>query len=221
MRIQELLEMTPPYWAKGEKPPKHWRHALTSFMSLSALARDFKSLNSTIDLPSSIGESISFFQNTSTKTVIGGFESYNEESLQIDFEVVFTLRFKKKNTLLNIPNDIPSKKLIQVDKVLTSKDYANFGIASFVYAALVRSGHFILSDITQLDGGKALWQRMARLAHLSDYQIRILDDERGYLKDKNGKVISYDNSNIHEDDIWTTLLDFSGEHKLLLISPKL
>ncbi len=52
-----------------------------------------------------------------------------------------------------------------------------------------------------------------------NYKIRIIDDEIGYLK-RNGKILEYDGSNISDDEIWTTEMNFDGEHILLIMSLK-
>lgn len=214
MKLKDLLEMAP-YHSEGEKPPRHWKETFKMFLSDSALNRDF-TLIGELEVNHYLLE---FYSRNEGRTVYGGYKiknEYDEEGLK----VVFVLEFKAKPTLINYPKDVKKKHLVQVNKVNTDLDFRDFGVAMFVYQLLVKRGLIILSDITQLDGGKILWKKMARRSHLHDYKIRILDDERGFFKDKSGNIIEYDSTNLDDSQIWTTGLDFSGEHILLLMSLK-
>ena len=74
-----------------------------------------------------------------------------------------------------------------------------------------------MDHFLELCGGVNLWKKLAREAIKSGVVVRLLDDEHGYLKDKSGKVISYDSKNINDKEIWSSDLDFSKEHILLTL----
>ena len=219
MKLKDVFEMAP-YLVKGENPPTHWKKMLDVTVSKSALQRDYTFISS-LTLRHQVNgvNDVHFYRLNDGNTIHGGYfeiNEYNEERLKL----IFTLSFKSKPTLKSYPKDVDKRHLLQVSKVNTDHQFERLGIASFVYQMLVKMGIIILSDTTQFDGGKGLWDKMIRRSHLSDYEIRILDDERGYRKDKDGKIISYDGFNIGEDEIWTSDLDFSGEHTLLMIRLK-
>lgn len=218
MKLKELLEMAP-YHAKGENPPEHWKKSLDISISKSALERDYSFLSS-LDINPAIddAEILHFYMLNEGRTIHGGYfiiDEIGEERLKI----VFVLTFKANNTLKAYPKDINKKLLLQVSKVNTNSQFGRIGIASFVYQSLIQKGFIILSDTVQLDGGKALWQKMSKYSQIKDYKIRIIDDETGYLK-RNGKILEYDGSNISDDEIWTTEMNFDGEHTLLIMSLK-
>lgn len=130
--------------------------------------------------------------------------------------VIFSLRFKNKHTLVKIPKNINQNKIIQVDKVSIDKDFEGYGIASFAYSQLVKTGFIVLSDTSQFTDGRKLWEKMAKKAHLNSYEIYILDDEYGF-KEKDGKTIMYNGTNVNADEIWSSGEDYSKEHILLMM----
>lgn len=215
MKLNDLLEMSP-YNPKGEEPPKHWKETFDMFLSDNTLQRLYDHL---IDLNTTTGIEIKFYLHQNKKIVYGGIKSTNEVGDE-GVSIVFVLQFKSKPTLINYPKGVKRNKLLQVNKVNTKTEFEGQGIAMFIYQTLVKNNILILSDITKLDGGKALWKKMARRSHLHDYKIRILDNERGFLKDSKGNIIEYNNTNLDDSQIWTSGLDFSGEHLLLLMSLK-
>lgn len=216
MKIEELLEMAPPYHPKGEKPPRHWAKKNDFFISFSAIHRAYDEIGfanfTTLDLI--------FYMSKEAKTVFGGYEDTDPFTQELGFRVIFVLDFKSKLTIVNFPKQINRRKCLQVQKVHTLEKYQDRDIAQFVYQLLVSRGFTIISDTTQLDGGVGLWKKMARQAHLNDYQIHIIDDEEGFLKDGNGDLLTYNSKNIDDAIIWTHDLDFSGQHKLLVMISK-
>ncbi len=218
MKLKELLEMAP-YHAKGENPPEHWKKTLELFFSESAVQREFEELGEfDIDRNLYSVDKLKIIARKEGRMVYAVYQDINKYN-ETGWRVVFVLEFKNKPTLINYPKDINKKLLLQVNKVNTDKNYRELGLASYVYQLLIKKGFIILSDIIQLDGGKALWQKIARRSNFDNYKIRIIDDEIGYLK-RNGKILEYDGSNISDDEIWTTEMNFDGEHILLIMSLK-
>ncbi len=130
--------------------------------------------------------------------------------------VIFALRFKQKHTLVKIPKEVKSEKILQVDKVSIDSTFEGNGLASFVYASLIKRGFQVLSDTSQFTDGKMLWKKMASKAKLRDYKIFVLDDEYGFIQE-NGEPLQYDGSNIDDSKLWTTGDDLSGEHLLFIM----
>ena len=149
--------------------------------------------------------------------LVGVIKDKKEKTQEMSNLIVFSLRFKTFKTIVNYPSDIDKHKVLQVDSVYTRPEFRTFGIASYVYMLLVEKGYIVVSDSGQFDDGKQLWKKISREAKFNDYVIHIIDDEEGFLKDKSGKVISYDSSNIDDAKIWSSGMNFDGEHILLMM----
>lgn len=149
--------------------------------------------------------------------LVGTIKKKKQKTQEDSNLIVFSLRFKEHQTIVNYPEGISKDKVLQVDSVYTRSEFREFGMASLVYATLVEKGFIIVSDSAQFNDGKQLWKKISREAKFNDYVIHIIDDEEGFLKDKNGKVISYDSSNIDDAKIWSSGMSFHGEHILLMM----
>lgn len=135
-------------------------------------------------------------------------------------EIIFTLHFKKRSTLVNIPDELKGKILLQETSVGTKPEYEGQGVASFAYALLSSKGYAVLSDISHFTDGKMLWNKMAKEAHLSHYEILVLDDEYGFKKNKDGSIVRYAEKNIDSADFWTHGEDYAGYHILFVMVNK-
>lgn len=211
MKGQDLLSETP-YLHDGEYEAPEVLKSQT-FMSDATLLRD----HSPLDYYVVNAERIEFFFSKTQRVVTGVIKKKKEKTKEMSNLVVFSLRFKKEKTIVNYPNGVDQHKVLQVDSVYTDEDYRGRGISSFVYALLVEKGFIIVSDTSQFDDGKQLWKKISREAQFNDYVIHIIDDENGFVKDKSGKIISYDSSNIDDAKIWSSGMDFRGEHILLMM----
>ena len=211
MKVQELFESPPPYLHDGEYSAPEELEKPT-YYSDSSLSRMF------IYLCDEIFENIkvSFYMLDNLK-VVGVIPEKKEKTQEKSNQIVFSLRFKTYKTIINYPDDIDKSKVLQVDSVFTSKIVRGTGIASFVYAMLVERGFIVVSDTSQFEDGKQLWKKISKEAHFNDYVIHIIDDENGFVKDKSGKIIAYDSSNIDDAKIWSGGLNLEGEHILLMM----
>jgi len=215
MEIKEILTEAP-YHHKETKPKKFKGEPW--IISLSTVKRNYKVLNTeTIK-----GEEI-FYLLLNGETLAGVFikqknKTPPEDDHDVKFEIGLRLFFKKVKTLINIPNDLKDKKILQVNYVEADDAYEGAGIASKLYVELVKAGYAVISDTAQFDGGVNLWKKLAKNVVKSGVVVRLLDDdEHGYLKDKSGKVITYDAKNIDDKEIWSSDLDLSKEHILLTL----
>lgn len=163
-------------------------------------------------------EMVRFFKLKATDKVIGVVRRKKPDTKEDSNEIIFTLRFKHKHTLIKTPTELKGKKILQVDKVFTDEDFRGEGFASLVYITLAQKGFIVISDSSQFTDGKMLWKKMAREAHAKDYNVFILDDEYGFVKGEDGKVMKYDSKNIDDAKIWTKGQDFAGEHILLVMT---
>lgn len=134
-----------------------------------------------------------------------------------DYNIVFILKFKDKNTLENIPAELKNAKILQSSSVESADSVEKRDLAPFAYMVLIQDGYTILTDSAQFTGGVGLWKKLARNAELVDMQVRIIDTMHGFKK-LNGKDIVYDSKNVSDSEIWTHDWNFSGEHTLLVLS---
>jgi len=209
MKIKEVLLEMPYHHPGSMKKPDF----TTSFTSSSSLERLYEKM--LCEKHASVGTDVKFFLNKAHSKVIGVVDGVKPKTNEKTNQIIFSLQFKDKHTLVKIPNEFGTKKILQVNSVSIHGDYEGEGIASFVYASLVAAGYLVLSDTSQFDDGKMLWKKMAREAHAESYTIFVLDDEYGFQVDKSGVPIRYDAKNIDDAKIWTAGLDQSGEHILL------
>jgi hypothetical protein len=210
MKGQDLLSETP-YLHDGEYEAPEGMEKET-FYSDGSLQRMFSPLGKEVFE----NVAISFFIMDTLK-VVGVIKKKKEKTNEQSNLIVFSLRFKNTKTIMHYPDGIDQHKVLQVDSVYVKKDFRGLGISSFVYALLVEKGFIIVSDTSQFDDGKQLWKKISREAQFNDYVIHIIDDENGFVKDKSGKIISYDSSNIDDAKIWSSGMDFRGEHILLMM----
>ena len=210
MKMKEFLSEHP-VKLDGPAPIRAFK---SDIMSMSALAREYDDLGKY-----TVGdEELSIFSlKTWPQAVVAGYPTTRETDGVDALQVMFNLIFKKQHTLINVPTDIDPSKIMQVNWVNAHPTVGNKGLASYAYMLLVKRGWVIISDTAQFDGGEKLWKKLAKDAHISNMQVRIIDDELGYLKDENGDIISYDSLNIPDSAIWSSGADFSKEHVLLML----
>lgn len=125
----------------------------------------------------------------------------NKSSGEPALKIISRVMFYHPNPASKLPDDIINP--LQVSNVWTEHEYEGSGVASYMYASLVRDGFTIISDRIQYLGGKELWKKMSREAGLSDYRINIWNEDSGYIQD-HGTPIEYNTQNIDDADIWQT-----------------
>lgn len=210
MKMKEFLSEHP-VKLDGPAPQKPF---VANVMSAHALAREYDDLG-----VFKVGENELRIFGLKNKplAVVAGLPIKRASDGANAYSIQFNLIFKKQHTLVTIPSDIVDSKILQVNWVNADHIYANKGLASYVYLLLVKQGWVVISDTAQFDGGEKLWKKLANEARVNNVQVRIIDDELGYLKDENGDIISYDSLNIPDSAIWSSGADFSKEHVLLML----
>ncbi|MFP2507091.1 hypothetical protein [Buttiauxella gaviniae] len=92
--------------------------------------------------------------------------------------------------------------LLQVEGVCVDRRYQEAGLATRLYEALViNCGIILMSDNTQYEGGKALWQKIARESKV--LAVFVLDTDCGRFYPYDGIKVIYDGASIPEDKIWS------------------
>ncbi|WMY73878.1 hypothetical protein RHD99_20970 [Buttiauxella selenatireducens] len=92
--------------------------------------------------------------------------------------------------------------LLQVEGVCVERRYQEAGFATRLYEALViNCGVILMSDNTQYQGGKALWQKIARES--KELSVFVLDTDSGRFYPYDGTKVIYDGSSIPEEKIWS------------------
>jgi hypothetical protein len=137
---------------------------------------------------------------------------HNEDRKSL--KIISQISFYHPSTLSAIPEDI--KNPLQVQLVYTNPEFENRGIASYLYATIIKNGYTIISDEVQYLGGYKLWKKMANQAKLYNYKIYIWNKEDGYLKNDDGEIIEYDSTNIDDSLIWKE--NTIGRKTLMILS---
>ena len=194
MNIRDLFEM--PELRNWTQDQLEWIKDSTTSMSFKAVDRLYDSLD---EIVLKQGIPIFIFLNKAKHNCVAFIKEKNIKTNEIEFIMISSVTFYFPKPASNIPNLINP---LQVKQVWTEPRFENQGIASFMYALLVRCGYTVISDKVQYLGGKELWKKMAKEAHLNDYTITIYNEDAGYIKDQQGYVLQYNASNIDDSIIW-------------------
>jgi hypothetical protein len=208
MKISEILTETP-YHHDGVMAREKFGTSYTSDVSLERLYQELGEIKAKDDV-------VRLYLQNTKDNVIGVIKREKPDTKVETNAMIFTLRFKKRNTIDKMPAELKGHDILQVTKVSIDPSYEGVGIASLAYALLVAKGYVVISDSSQFTDGKMLWKKLAKEAKLKDYKVYILDDHYGFKK-VGGKLVEYDASNIDNADIWTKGEDLSGEHILLVM----
>lgn len=106
--------------------------------------------------------------------------------------------------------------VLQVEGVCVERRFQESGFATQLYEALVlKCGVILMSDNTQYEGGKALWQKIARNSEA--LAVFILDTDAGVFFPYDGTKTVYDGVCIPEEKIWSVHPDI-GRFGVVLIA---
>ena len=209
MKLNEILNEMP-YLIKGEYPaPKYIEE--DTFISSQSLEREYtKLVSKAID-----GVNVDFWYLKKGTSVIGVIEKKKDK---VDSNlIIFSLRFKLKNTIKNAPSELKGKIGLQVDGVFTQQDFRSRSLASIVYYSLVKKGYVIISDTGQFDGGQGLWKKLAKDSVHADYKVYVLHDSGEFIKTDAGDKKEYNGSNIPDNEIWSQGQELYGDNILLVM----
>ena len=137
-------------------------------------------------------EVFSFWLSKNKKAAIVSTKIQNSNS------IVLTVKFDNRAGL-------PVKNELQVHTVYNQQHHRNKNLAMAMYVLLARYGFTVVSDFEQFNGGKALWQKMAKESSTRNFVVRVWSDEKeDWIRDQDGTVLSYDGTNIDDADIWNS-----------------
>ncbi|MGB7803592.1 hypothetical protein [Buttiauxella sp.] len=109
--------------------------------------------------------------------------------------------------------------VLQVEDVCVDKRYQELGFATQLYETLVlKCGVVLISDNTQYEGGKALWQKVARSSKA--LSVFILDTDAGKFFPYDGTKAIYDGISIPEEKIWSVHPDHDRVGVVLIAEDK-
>lgn len=90
----------------------------------------------------------------------------------------------------------------QIEGIVVDGTVRDVGLATFVYETVAsKAGVVLLSDNEQYEGGKALWQHIARRS--SELKVFILDTDAAQYYPFDGERVCYDGVSIPESEIWS------------------
>lgn len=133
-------------------------------------------------------------------------------------KVVATLELQRRPQLEGVlvrkfweDNDVAQIEGIVVDGIVR-----DVGLATFVYETVASKAEVVLlSDNEQYEGGKALWQHIARRS--SELKVFILDTDTAQYYPFDGERVCYDGKSIPESEIWSEHPDRS-KHGVVLVA---
>lgn len=92
--------------------------------------------------------------------------------------------------------------IIQVEGICVDPAERDKGLATRLYEALIlHCGITLVSDFDQYEGGKMLWQKIARES--DQIAVFVLDTEQGAFWPYDGSKVIYDGGCIPEERIWS------------------
>ncbi|EHQ8143088.1 TPA: hypothetical protein J1067_002831 [Escherichia coli] len=104
----------------------------------------------------------------------------------------------------------------QIEGIVVDGTIRDVGLATFVYETVAsKAGVVLLSDNEQYEGGKALWQHIARRS--SELKVFILDTDTAQYYPFDGERVCYDGKSIPESEIWSEHPDRS-KHGVVLVA---
>lgn len=133
-------------------------------------------------------------------------------------KVVATLELQRRPQLEGVlvrkfweDNDVA-----QIEGIVVDGTVRDVGLATFVYETVAsKAGVVLLSDNEQYEGGKALWQHIARRS--SELKVFILDTDTAQYYPFDGERVCYDGKSIPESEIWSEHPDRS-KHGVVLVA---
>ncbi len=119
-------------------------------------------------------------------------------------KVVATLELQRRPRLegVFVQKFWEEQDVAQIEGIVVDGAVRDVGLATFVYETIVtKAGVVLLSDNEQYEGGKALWQHIARRS--TNLKVFILDTDSARYYPFDGERISYDGKSIPESEIWS------------------
>ena len=195
MKLEQLLEM-PQYTAHnlGDDPADDHTPMDVFTMTVEQFQKRYAIVGTRKD-----NNAVAGLAHDKSGALVGIYKQRENDGVPA-VEIYGELHFKNE---LNIGREIAgdTSRLLQVSLVNVVKKEGFRGLASFLYASIVRAGFAIVSDTHHYEGGKELWMKLGR-SHAPDEAIFVMN--RGHLMtDASGRPLEYDGRNIPEDQLWS------------------
>lgn len=134
--------------------------------------------------------------------------------------VVAALDLQRKPTLgkdiVAVERCWEDANIIQVEGICVDPAERDKGLATRLYEALIlHCGITLVSDFDQYEGGKMLWQKIARES--DQIAVFVLDTEQGAFWPYDGSKVIYDGGCIPEERIWSISPD-QKYHGVVLVA---
>ncbi|CAM7127830.1 N-acetyltransferase [Escherichia coli] len=136
----------------------------------------------------------------------------------IRHKVVATLELQRRSQLegVFVRKFWEEQDVAQIEGIVVDGAVRDVGLATFVYETIVtKAGVVLLSDNEQYEGGKALWQHIARRS--TNLKVFILDTDSARYYPFDGERISYDGESIPESEIWSEHPE-RNKHAVVLVA---
>lgn len=112
----------------------------------------------------------------------------------------------RDKSLLAVERFWEDREMMQVEGICVAPAARDRGLATRLYEALIlRCGVTLMSDVEQYDGGKMLWQKIARESE--SIAVFVLDTEQEKFWPYDGTRVVYDGGCIPEERIWSKAPD--------------
>ncbi|EMK7870888.1 hypothetical protein V9S11_005094, partial [Escherichia coli] len=136
----------------------------------------------------------------------------------IRHKVVATLELQRRSQLegVFVRKFWEEQDVAQIEGIVVDGAVRDVGLATFVYETVAtKAGVILLSDNEQYEGGKALWQHIARRS--TNLKVFILDTDSARYYPFDGDRICYDGESIPESEIWSEHPD-RNKHGVVLVA---
>lgn len=133
-------------------------------------------------------------------------------------KVVATLELQRRSQLegVFVRKFWEEQDVAQIEGIVVDGAVRDVGLATFVYETIAtKAGVILLSDNEQYEGGKALWQHIARRS--TNLKVFILDTDSARYYPFDGDRICYDGESIPESEIWSEHPD-RNKHGVVLVA---
>lgn len=103
---------------------------------------------------------------------------------------------------------LPVSKQLQVTWVYSDQEFRQLWLAGALYIVLARYGNTVVSDSMQYNGGRALWEKLAREADARKYVVRVWDQAvEDWLRAEDGSELKINAAELETNKIWTGSID--------------
>lgn len=224
MKLTEILKEAPKF--EDEDLPDHYKKNIHEhFLSFGAIERQFEiiwrgktSLFNDQEFHANrqlYDEGIIFFNKATNIMYLGATGHYgNTDGAFLFFSVEAKWYLQLSDEFEPAHNKAFQMNLSHLDKGISE----GHGLGQFLYLKLAELGYYVISDTIQYRGGKALWKKIARNLRVDGDMIVLVIDHGELRENPDGTFVTYMNSNISDDKLWST--DNTHKYTLFVLCSK-